>query len=183
MKRACWILVAITAVGLAPASSACPTKGRKGNGQCRQHRHGQAVHGENGRNASHADDKDLFHELLDSRDKITRSVTKLDDGVETLTESEDPAVAEKIRAHVASMDRRIKDTDPIHMRDPLFAEIFANAGRIEMQVEPTDKGVRVRETSTDEHVANLIKAHAEVIDRFLEHGRAEVRKNHAPPSR
>jgi hypothetical protein len=29
------------------------------------------------------------------------------------------------------------------MRDPLFAAVFANAQKIMMKVEPTEKGVRV----------------------------------------
>ncbi len=35
--------------------------------------------------------------------KVTRSVTMRPDGVETLTESDDPAITKTIQAHVVSM--------------------------------------------------------------------------------
>jgi hypothetical protein len=110
-------------------------------------------------------------------------VKKLAEGVETLTESDDPKVAAVIRDHVESMYKRVEDGNPIHMRDPLFAAIFGHAGKISMKVEPTKKGVRVIETSADPYVAKLIQAHAEVVNLFIANGHAEVRKNHAVPER
>jgi len=50
-----------------------------------------------------------------------------------------------------------------------------------MKVERTKKGVRVVETSADPHVAKLIQAHADVLNRFIANGFAEVRSNHAAP--
>jgi hypothetical protein len=37
-------------------------------------------------------DRDMFHYLLAHRDAIERKVKKLENGVETLTESDDPKV-------------------------------------------------------------------------------------------
>jgi hypothetical protein len=132
---------------------------------------------------AHHEDMELFHFLLDHRSEIRRSVEVLDDGVETLTESDDLEVAEKIRVHVASMYRRIEEDRPIHRRDPLFAEIFRHADAITMTMEKTEKGIRVRETSTEPYVAKLIQAHADVVSRFIENGRAEMHKNHPVPER
>jgi hypothetical protein len=81
------------------------------------------------------------------------------------------------------MHKRVEQGRPIHMRDPLFAAIFGNARKISMKVERTPKGVRVVETSTDPYVVKLIQAHADVLDRFIANGHAEVRKNHAVPAR
>ena len=108
-------------------------------------------------------------------------MTNLPDGVETLTESDNPKVTEKLQAHVLSMYRRVEDGRPIHARDPLFAELFRHADRITMQLVKTGKGVRVIETSADPYVAKLIQAHAQVVNRFLQHGRTEMRKNHPLP--
>ena len=132
---------------------------------------------------AHQKDMELFRYLLDHRSEIRRSVERLADGVETLTESDDPEVAEKIRAHVASMYERLEDGRPIHRRDPLFAEIFRNADAIAMKMEKTEKGIRVRETSSDPYVVKLIQAHADVVSRFLENGYSEMHKNHAVPER
>jgi hypothetical protein len=54
-------------------------------------------------------DQDVFHFLLDHHAEIRRSVKRLDNGVETLTESDNKEVATKIQEHVASMHQRIKD--------------------------------------------------------------------------
>lgn len=123
----------------------------------------------------------MFHYLLGRGTAIKRTVKKLADGVETLTESDDPEIAATIQKHVESMHKRVKEGRPIHMRDPLFAAVFANAQKIKMQVEPTKKGVKVVETSNDPYVTKLIQAHAEVVNLFIANGFAEARTNHAVP--
>jgi hypothetical protein len=136
-----------------------------------------------GMDADHQKDMELFHFLLDNGDRITRTVKQIPEGVETLTESEDPEIAAKIREHVRSMYDRVEEGRPIHLRDPLFAEIFDHADEIHMEMTETEKGLRVRETSENPYVVKLIQAHAEVVNRFVENGRAEMRKDHAVPER
>lgn len=132
-----------------------------------------------GRDASHRADMELFHFLLDHREQISRKVTNLPNGIETLTESSNPEVVVKLQAHVASMYKRVEERRPIHARDPLFAEIFRNADKITMKLELKENGVRVVETSEDPYVARLIQAHAQVVNLFLKNGQAEMRKDHA----
>lgn len=129
------------------------------------------------------EDRKWFHFLLDNRAKIRRTIERLPDGVKTVTESDDPAVAEGIRTHVAAMHARVEDGRGIHMRDPLFREVFRHADEIAMEITDTDKGVLVTETADDPYVASLIQAHADVVSAFIEHGHEEVRKNHAVPPR
>lgn len=137
--------------------------------------------GKGGMDPSHKADMELFHFLLDHRTEITRIITKRDDGVETVTESNNPKVAEKIQEHVASMKKRVEEKRPIHLRDPLFAAIFKNADKIDFRLEKTAKGAKVLETSKDAYVAKLLQAHAEVVSLFLKNGHAEVMKNHELP--
>lgn len=132
---------------------------------------------------AHQADMQLFHVLLDNGPRITRVVTVRSDGVESVTESDDAAVAKAIQLHVASMSARVKEARPIHQRDPLFREVFKNADKIVVQYESTAKGVKVVETSTDPYVAKLIQAHAEVVTAFIANGRAEAMKDHAVPAR
>lgn len=129
----------------------------------------------------HAADHEVFQFLLTHHDKITRKVTELPNGVETLTESQDAEVAAKIKEHVKWMEYRVENTNPIRMRDPLFAEIFKHTEKIKMVHENTQQGVRVTETSDDPYVAKLIKAHAKVVSGFVDRGFAEAMKNHAVP--
>ena len=126
-------------------------------------------------------DREDFHYLLTNHDKIRREVTNLDNGVETVTESDDAAVAKRIQVHVAAMHRRIKEVDPIHRRDPLFDAVFRRAEHVKMKVENTDQGVRVTETSDDALTVRLIQAHAQVVSLFIKNGFAEVQRNHAVP--
>ena len=132
---------------------------------------------------SHVADMQLFHELLDNRHLITRKVTKLSDGIDTVTESDNPDIARKLQVHVESMTARVKEARPIHQREPLFRELFANTDKIVMRHEATPKGVRVIETSSDPYVARLIQEHAEVVNGFIANGHAEMMKNHPVPER
>jgi hypothetical protein len=133
------------------------------------------------RDAAHMGDMRLIHELLDNGAKVRRTVTVRADGVETLTESDNPAIAKTIQDHVASMYGRVTDARPIHLRDPLFRAIFEHASQISFSRELTANGIRVVETSSDPYVVKLIQAHAEVLNQFIKNGRAEAMKNHDVP--
>lgn len=139
--------------------------------------------GRHGQDDSHAQDMELFHYLMDHGSEIRRTITKLPNGVDTRTESDNADVAARIQVHVRSMAARVEEARPIHMRDPLFREIFANADKITMTHENTPAGVRVVETSPDPYVARLIQAHAEVVSLFIKNGRREAMTNHEVPSR
>jgi hypothetical protein len=116
-----------------------------------------------------------------NRAKIRRNVVNRPDGVETLTESDDPKVTAVLIEHVAAMARRVQEQHPIHARDPLFAELFRNAATLDMKVERTAKGVNVVETSPNAFSVKLIQAHAQVVSLFVANGPPEMRKNHAVP--
>lgn len=128
-------------------------------------------------------DMQTIHALFGRRADIKRTVTAIEGGVETLTESHDPGIAEAIRQHVSGMYRRLKDQRPIHARDPLFAELFRNAGKIELAMEATAHGLRVTETSKDPYVVKLIRAHADVVTAFLKNGHSEMMRTHDVPPR
>ena len=128
-------------------------------------------------------DMAVFHLLLDNGKKVTRTVTRRPDGVESLTESDDPEIAKAIQTHLDAMSARVKEKRPIHQRDPLFREVFANADKIALRHELTPKGVKVVETSSDPYVVKLIQAHADVVTAFIANGRAEAMKDHPVPSR
>ncbi|KAA5541837.1 DsrE family protein [Roseiconus nitratireducens] len=146
-------------------------RGGGGPGQARGHGHDER----------HQADQEVFHFLLDNHKKITRTVKELPNGVQTLTESESPEVADKIKEHVEWMTVRIEESNPIRMRDPLFAEIFRHTDKIKMVHEDTANGVRVTETSDDPYVVRLIQEHAKVVTGFVNRGFDEAMKNHAVP--
>jgi hypothetical protein len=127
---------------------------------------------------AHGADMQGIHFLFAHRDAITRTVTEVPQGVRTLTETDDPAVVPQLQEHVQAMYARLKEGRPIHARDPLFAALFRNAGRIDARIEKTAKGVRVTETSSDPEVVALIRRHAETVSAFLKNGMPEMMKNH-----
>jgi len=136
-----------------------------------------------GPDQQHAADQQVFHYLLAHHEKIRRTVQLLDNGVETVTESDDPKVASTIQKHVRQMTARLEKPAPIRMRDPLFAELFRHAKKIKIEHQETAKGVKVRETSRDAYVVKLIQAHANVVSAFVEKGFAEASKSHPVPDR
>lgn len=177
-----------------------------GTAAAQQHQHGQPAatpaaqpgHGQHGcqgagcqgmqhmgmgGDASHMQDMEVFHFLVDHGKDIRRTIKVLPNGVETVTESDDPAIVDKLRVHVVSMSARVAEKRPIHQRDPLFAEVFKHAGDIAISHESTAKGIKVVETSGDPYVARLIQAHAEVVTLFIKNGRSEMMKNHEVPAR
>jgi uncharacterized protein len=146
---------------------------------------GQGGHGGHGMmgESTHAADMQVFHQLFDHRTEIERQVIAREDGIETVTESKNPEVTRLLQTHVAAMLARVKEGRPIHLRDPLFAELFKNADRIEARHELTTGGVRVIETSKDAYVVKLLQAHTEVVSAFLANGMSEMMKNHPVPPR
>ena len=118
--------------------------------------------------AAHAADMQVFHQLFEHRTEISRQVIAREDGIETVTESNNPEVTRLLQTHVVSMLARVKEGRPIHLRDPLFVELFKYADRIEATHELTTGGVRVIETSKDAYVVKLLHAHAEVVsERYV----------------
>ncbi len=136
-----------------------------------------------GRDAEMRKDQEVFHFLLEHHSRIRRSVKKLENGVETLTESDDPEITAKIQEHVAAMHARVLDGRGLRFWDELFVAIFNKHASIRMTVENTGKGVRVTETSDDPNVVMLIQAHADVVSQFVAKGFEEAHQNHAVPNR
>lgn len=123
--------------------------------------------------------------LFAARDKITRKVTVLKNGVETITESDDDKVAEQIRQHVATMYKRIEDGKPIMPMNhqPIFAEMIKHAKKITFKTEKTEKGIKVTETSDDPYVAKLLQSHAELVTSFIKNGMEQMMKEHPLPQK
>lgn len=119
------------------------------------------------------------HGLLARHDQVRRSVRQLPDGVETLTESDDPGVAALLKQHVPAMYARMKSGRPVMPMHPVFAELSRFAGQVEEKVTLTDKGVHVVSTSKDKYVVNLIREHAKLVDGFVARGMAAMHEGRA----
>lgn len=126
-------------------------------------------------------DMQTIHALFADHEKISRTIKKIDKGIETVTESDDPKVQVMIREHVAAMYKRLTDKQPIRMWDPLFVEIFKHADKIKVEMSNTAKGIKVIETSDDPWVVKLVQAHAEGVSEFVKEGMPAMHKEHPLP--
>ncbi len=119
-------------------------------------------------------DMQLVHEMLAGHDKIKRSVENLPDGIRTVTESEDPQVAQALKAHVASMEQRLKDGRIFNLFSPTLPVLFDNKDKIKTTVETTQKGSIVTQTSADAKVVAALQAHAVEVSELARDGMAAM---------
>lgn len=118
--------------------------------------------------AEHGDIRDLFL----NHERIKRSVTKLPDGIRTLTESDDPQLAKVIKDHVAAMGSRVEQgRDPdLPIETDALHSIFRNKDKIKSTYEVTDKGMTVVQTSADPKVVRELQEHAAQVSDLAERG-------------
>lgn len=117
-----------------------------------------------------AADMGVVMNLVHDNTKIRRTVTNLSDGIRTVTESDDPKVAQDIKAHVASMSERLKDGREFNLFSTTLPVIFDNAKNIKSVVEMTDKGAIVTRTSTDAKVVVALQGHAGEVTELVQEG-------------
>ncbi len=114
----------------------------------------------------------VIHTLFVNHDRITRKVENLPNGIRTVTESDDPALAGLIKQHVAEMGSRVKAGDdpglPIES-DSLHA-IFRNKDKIKTSYETTAKGIAVVQTSDDAQTVAALQQHASEVSDFVQEG-------------
>ena len=169
MKRSSKIAAAVAAaLGLGFAvAAALAQPGGMGPGMM-MHRMGDAAF---------ADDMRLVHAMLFDNQKIKRSVVNLPEGIRTVTESEDEGVARAIKAHVASMEKRLYEGRVFNLFSPTLPVLFDNKDKIKTVVEMTGKGSIVTQTSSDAAVVAALQAHAVEVSELARDGMAAMMRN------
>lgn len=109
---------------------------------------------------------------------IRRSVENLPNGIRTVTESDDPRMAEVIRRHVAEMGQRVEEgRDPgLPIESPELRFLFEARARIVSRYEPTERGIIVVQTSDDPAVVAALQKHAADVSDLAERGRVAARE-------
>jgi hypothetical protein len=126
--------------------------------------------------------------LLRQNSKIQRDYKHTLNGIDSLTESDDPQVAALIKTHVQQMHALMdscakgKCSHTPRYFDPLFRAVYANADKIDMKITNTDKGVRVLEDGKGDAAKLLVQAHAAVVSKFVANGFNEHHKTHEVPA-
>jgi hypothetical protein len=190
MKRSSKIAVGVVTalgLGLAVAATFAQTGGMgpgmmhgMGPGMMRGMDHGAAAGGHGPmagpvgmltrQDAGSSADMGLVHDLLMNHTKIKRTVTNLPNGIKTVTESDDPQVAQTIKAHVASMSQRLKDGREFNIFSTTLPVLFENRDKIQSVVEVTEKGSVVTRTSTDAKVVAALQGHAAEVTELAQEG-------------
>jgi uncharacterized protein YdcH (DUF465 family) len=129
----------------------------------------------------HRHDQQVFHTLLERHSELHREVENLPNGIRAVTTSESPDLAELIREHAHVMHRRLQEKFGLRYWDPAFAEIFARADAVHMQIRNLPNGVETIETSDDANVVKLIQAHGEVVSAFVREGFEAARRESPLP--
>ena len=122
------------------------------------------------RDANSAADMGVAMNLIHENTKIRRSVTRLPDGIKTLTESDDPQIAQEIKAHVARMSSRLQEGKEFNVFSTTLPVIFDNAKNIQSTLEFTTKGVIATRRSADPKVVAALQAHADEVTELVKEG-------------
>jgi hypothetical protein len=117
-----------------------------------------------------AADMALVHALLMNHASIRRSVTNLPDGIRTVTESDDPRVAQAIKTHVASMSGRLDEGREFNIFSTSLPVLFDNREKIRSSMEMTERGAVVIRRSSDAEVAAALQAHAGEVNELVKDG-------------
>lgn len=107
---------------------------------------------------------------------IRRSVENLPDGYRSVTESDVPELAAIIVSHVTGMLARLEEGRDAAMpiQSPTLAILFANRDRISTQLEPTETGIVVIQTSDDPATAAALQTHAAEVSDMAARGMRPV---------
>lgn len=122
--------------------------------------------------------REKIHHLFDNHTKIKRTVTVTDTGYTALTESDDPATAAALKAHVKQMSERLKSGLMVRRWDPAFAEYVAHYDEMEHRYEPIEKGMKATVTGKAPLAIRVAQNHAKVISDFAAHGWEAHDRNH-----
>jgi hypothetical protein len=131
---------------------------------------------DHGGNRATVDQVRDIHALLADHERIKRTVTNLPDGIRTVTESDDAAVARTIKTHVVDMMRRVKAgaNADLPMQTSKLHAIFRNKDKISTAVETTEKGIIVVQTSNDPQTVAALQAHASDVTGLVQGGMAAL---------
>ena len=120
-----------------------------------------------------ADDlKALFKNHL----AINRRVEMLPNGIKTVTESDEEAIRTALVNHVAGMINRVEvgDNPQIPIQSAMLTPIFEGGQTITTEINATETGVEVIQTSTDPVVVEALQKHATEVSDLAARGMQAV---------
>ena len=103
---------------------------------------------------------------------MSREVENLPNGIRTVTRSSDPEVMDALVSHVVGMIDRVgqKDDPKILIQSPTLDIFFARGDRILSEVDVTEDGVIVTQTSDDPELVAAMHEHAAEVTAMVDQG-------------
>ncbi len=149
--------------------------GQHGHGQAQMHQNHQhdmtRMPGLQGRDTTAEEVGDMAA-MFRNHSSLARQVTLLPNGIRTETSTPDPALRDALLRHVIGMiDRVDTGRDPkVRIQSPTLDIIFARRAQIETQIDLTDTGIVVVQTSTDPEVVAALQTHAAEVSDMAARG-------------
>ncbi len=109
-------------------------------------------------------------------EQITREVENLPNGIRTITMSDDPELLGVVTSHVLGMiDRVDTGQDPqVFIQSPTLDILFERRASITTEIDFTDTGVIVIQTSEDPEVVAALQTHAGEVSDMVDRGMQAV---------
>ena len=114
--------------------------------------------------------------LFRNFETITRDVTELPNGIRTVTRSSDKDVMTDLVSHVVGMIGRVESGDDpkIMIQSPTLDIFFARGDAIRSEIDVTDEGIVVIQTSDDPEVVAALQTHAAEVSAMADRGMQAV---------
>jgi len=149
----------------------------------RMNGHGMGMHGHDevnmpglrGENATPEESAELAV-MFRHFDTITRDVENLPNGIRTVTSSSDPDVMDVLVNHVVGMIDRVgrRDDPKIFIQSPTLDVLFLHGDEILSDVQVTDAGLVVVQTSDNPDLVTALQVHAAEVTDMADRGMTAV---------
>ena len=122
--------------------------------------------------------------LFQNHKDITRSVELLPNGIKTLTETKDEELRAALVGHSAGMITRVEQgkNPQIPIQSLTLKTLFEGRNTIVTEIEITDYGIAIIQTSTDPKVVAALQEHAlevsDLAERSMEAVHEQMTKQH-----
>lgn len=114
--------------------------------------------------------------MFSNFETITREVTNLPNGIRTITRSSNEDVMADLVSHVFGMIQRVElDDDPqIFIQSPTLDIFFERGAAIKTEIDVTDEGIVVVQTSDDPEMVEALHTHAAEVSAMADRGMVAV---------
>ena len=115
-------------------------------------------------------DMSRYMEMFNRHREISRVVEEIPGGVRTTTQSNSPALAAQLQAHVSSMYSHLDQGTEVRCMSQSLPTLFRQANGYRRQFTFTATGVIAEETAEDPALTDAIRAHAREVTGFVQQG-------------